>query len=751
MNNVISASGALLLFLLVAAYADDGVRAAPKPNIIHILADDLGWQDPACFYRAVHGKESVYETPNMDRFAKSGRRFMQAYSPAPSCSPSRAAYMAGQWPTHTRVLHVGGGSLPRAYNASHAYVDPFYPSRLDINTPIIADVLKEAGYLTGHIAKWHLGGRSDGYPGPVDYGFEFGWRAVVGHHYNDPDVWDPANRKQANFGGIWSPLRPRLSGIPSSHDPADPYALDEHDRPYDSVVDLAVRWIDKASDSGRPFFLNFCPFFVHGPIATRDRARLAHYCQKMGVPFPTEPGKATDKMDGQVNPYYAAMLDSLDWQLGQIISFLEKTDDPRNPGYKLIDNTYVVLSADNGGCEKLPVADGRGKGDWERVTDNLPLRAGKQEVYEGGIRIPFIVRGPGITPDSVCDTPIHLIDMFPTFMAIAGAVPRTGLDLDGCNVLPLFLAKDTHARFADGSARDALFFHYPVVLPISSVIRKGNWKLLLYHGEGMNGNRPAVQLFKLYNDDGSVNDLGETRNLEESEPAKRNELLVELKAWLAKYNAAMPYKNAQVSGKGLPGADRVPAALERLTDGARVALRFETGSGKSRVTDAKLIYTTNGSDLLCENRRHEEWFEAEAEILGDRVEATAPPGMTHGVFYLRDENNFLVTSEPIPPMGGAGAVPDFICTTNLQDGYAFRPGLVSLIQLARKVEAQAGEAALDRSALRKAIAQADATAAKSVDEKSYVAAMRELRRAIRALSVPEAKTPALNQFATEKW
>lgn len=735
------------LFLLAA-----NSPAAPRPNIVHILTDDLGWQDPACYYRDVHGEDPIYETPNMDRLAEHGTRFMQAYSPAPSCSPSRAAYMAGQWTTHTRVVHVGGGLLPRAYHATHAYIDPFYPSRLNIKTPIIADVLKEAGYLTGHVAKWHLGGKSDGYPGPVDHGFDFAWLTGRRHHwYNDPDVFDPSDRKRANFGGVWSAVKPRHTGIPSSRDPADMYALGDDDRPFDSVVDLALRWLDKAKDQGQPFFLNFCPFFVHGPITTRDRKRLAHYCEKMGVPFPTDPGRVSDRENGQVNPYYAAMVDTLDWQVGRVLTFLEQTDDPRNPGHKLIDNTYVILSADNGGCIGLPVSDGQGKGKRERVTDNSPLRAGKQEVYEGGIRIPFIVRGPGVSEGGTCDTPIHLIDMFPTFLAMAGAKQHADLELDGCNVLPVFLGKDTKARFADGRERQSLFFHYPVVLPVSSVIRKGGWKLLLYHGEGMDRRRPTVQLFRLYDEDGSAKDLGETEDLADAHRGKRDELLAELKAWLKKYDAVLPYKNANTPGKFVPGSDRVPAIVKRHSEGDRVAVTVQTGDDKSRIVEAVLLYTTNGSDLLCERRSHEEWFETKAAIKEGCIEAVAPPGMTHGVFYLRDENGFLVTSEPIPPLGGQGADPSFRGSAGLKDGYAFRPGLASLINAGLSAETHAREAGLDTSGLRRTIRAAQTAVEKPVEEKLYATAMRDLRRQIRTLDVPEAKLSVLNQFSSEKW
>ena len=493
-----------LKWLLVCVVLSCGVvAAAPKPNIVHILTDDLGWQDVAAYYRAVQGKASIYETPHMDRMAQNGMRFMQAYSPSATCAPSRAAYMSGQWTPHTGVLHVMGSTPPRPHNPRSLYIDGYCPMRLDLGTPTIARVLKEAGYLTGHIKKWHFGGRNSGYPGPTDYGFDFSW-LPGSKDYNDPDVWDKGMpHKQQYWNGIWLPLNPRHKGFATSN-PDDPFRTDpnDDDRPRDGVSELAVRWLDKAKDQDKPFFLNMCPSLVHGPISTRDRKRLAHYCEKMGVPFPTDSGRITakewDKQRGQANPYYAAMVDGLDWMVGKVLTFLEETDDPRNPGHKLIENTYLIVSADNG------AAEGR-FGTKERVADNSPLRAGKSSVYEGGIRVPVIIQGPGIKAGSASETPINLIDLFPTFMAMAGVEHEsrpgnlpgqdkaavmagkvfrptetvggaTVLDLDGCNILPIMKGEADVATFSDGRVRDTLYFTLPVGRCSSSVIRKGGWK-----------------------------------------------------------------------------------------------------------------------------------------------------------------------------------------------------------------------------------------------------------------------------------
>ena len=721
-------------------------QAAPKPNIVHVLTDDLGWLDVAANYRAVHGTESMFETPNIDRIAKNGMRFMRAYSPAPTCAPSRAAYMAGQSTLKTGVLHVLGGWPTRARTGSHKYIDPAYSGRLSLETPTIAQVLKDAGYTTGHIQKFHFGGANHGFPGPLDYGFDFSWTTKPGSPYNDPELWDPTDRKRADYQGIWAPLKPhRLANFPSSHDPEVPYSLDADDRPFDSVVDLSVRWMNKIHDNGKPFFLNFCPSFVHGPIGTRDRKRLAYYCKKMGFPFPTDPGRVTDKQKGQVNPYYAAMIDSLDWQVGKILTFLETNDDPRNPGHKLIDNTYIMVSSDNGGA-----THGSSSTGMEAVADNRPLRNGKKSVFEGGLRIPFIIQGPGIKADSANHTPINLIDMLPTYLAMAGEQPQRKLDIDGCNVLPVMLGQDDQARFADGRVRDSMCYAFPIEHIGSSVIRKGNWKLIMNHVPEMNG-LPEVQLYQLYNADGSDSDLSEQHNLADAKPEKRSELLRELNAWLEKHQAPLPYKNAQLTGTPLAGTEQVPAVLEIGSTDDRLEMRVETGPKKAKIVEARLIYTTNGSDELRPSKHYEEWFAAPATVRPDGAEAIAPPGMTHGILYLRDANGFMVSSELLQPRMAPGSDIWAKGTEFISDGFAYRPGLVALIKTGLAARSQALSASLDTATLDDVIEAAQATIAQPVEETPYALAMRNLRAAILALNVPEAKLPALNQFRTDKW
>ncbi|MDF7823601.1 sulfatase [Pontiellaceae bacterium B12227] len=714
-----------------------GVWAAPQPNIVHILVDDLGWQDIVCF--DVDG-ETWLETPNLDRLAKRGRKFMQAYSPAPTCAPSRAAYISGQYPVHTGIYHVYGGKLPRAWYEGHAkitsHINPFYPYRLPLTENTIAKELQKAGYFTGHVGKWHLGGRSNGYPFPVNYGFDFGYMSDPDSstlYYNDPDIWGSKKDGAKVFNGLAATMKPdRLSDF-ATDSPNDPYRLDDDGRPFDKPLDTALGFIKKHKD--KPFFLNYCTYYVHGPIQARNRERFEYYCKKMGMAVPTDPGPVNDKSPGAPNPYYATMIDTLDWMVGQVIKVLETTGDPRNPGHKLIENTYIMISSDNGGL--------LGYGD--TVTCNAPLRGGKQHLHEGGIRIPFIVSGPSVPEDSTCDTPISLIDLYPTMLAMAGQPPSKNPKLDGVNIFPLMTGQSSQAIAPDGSVRDALYFYFPNYHTAGSAIRKGNWKAVRNLAPGVNSN-PEVELFRLYNDDGSVADLGEANNLAAEMPELSNRLLAELDEFMTAAKITKPYKDP----KGVtpaPGQDKVPSVLARAAKGSRIWVDVETGAEKSPIVDAKLLYTVNGSYLEQTKGRREMWFEASATIDGCRIEGVVPPGTTHAAFCMVDKEGFLIMSEELPSnqkvsMGKAD-------TTYLVDGYAFRPGLFALIELGEQAVAELKHSGKSNPALQNEIKRAKAVYAKGkASDMEYCDTIRALRGSIRDLkgTVSQADNYHLNLF-----
>ena len=727
--------------VLVFAGAPFCTQARPKPNIVHIMVDDLGWQDIAS--HKIEG-EPVYETPHLDRLTREGRRFTEAYSPAPTCAPSRVAFLRGQYPVHTGVYHVQGGRIPRPLSEQVPLLAPYYIYGLPVGEPMIPELLKQAGYVSAHIGKWHAGGKSAGYPFPMDQGFDFGHTEINGRTktYPDPDLWKPEERYKNIWTGSWSAMHPdRLSDFATA-EPSDPYQVDAEGRPFDKTLDLALGFMSKHKD--QPFFLNYATFYVHGPFGTRDRVRFEKYLDIMGYEFPDDPGPINSGQSGHSNPYYASMVDTVDWMIGQVIYYLEATDDPRNPGHKLIENTYVIVDSDNGGYIGQPA---------ERITDNSPLRGGKMSNYEGGIRIPFIVRGPGIPAGTQTDAAINLIDLFPTFLEMADLEADPALQLDGVSILPVMQGEAEQVIRPDGSIRDTLYWFYPAEAHMSVVMRKGDWKLVNNLGVGYLGQHAGVslqkgiELFRLSKDNGTSGDLGESRNLADQYPEKRDAMLAEMNTFMEGADVSMPYRNLSVATAEERAAS--PDVLGLGWEKDHVWVRLGSGAGQVDIVEAKLLYTLNPEPFDSTQGHREEWFPSPATIREGRVEARMPSGATHAVFCMRDANGFLVTSEPMPSFQEASyAVKD---SELLADGFAYKPGLFALIELGREARASARKAGLDLSDLNAAMAEAQRQYAMEViEEKAITDTIRALRAAIRNLDgTAEAKHPLINRFPTD--
>ena len=580
-----------LLFasLLIVAPALANERPA-KPNVVLILTDDLGWQDVKCYDI---DEPSPYQTPNIDALARKGMMFWQAYSPAPTCAPSRCAIISGNHPARAQKTHVVGGAPPHPRNKNVRMMDPWYSGRMPENEFTIARALAANGYTTAHCGKWHIAIDHNAFPQPKDLGF---------HHTH-------SNR------GSRSSMKDRLTGFATTAED-DPFRLDENGYPFHQNNQDALSLLDTHKDE--PLFLYYATWLVHSPIHTRSKAHLDYYAKKLGI----DPAKTNTKATpGQKNPFYAAMVQELDYYLGRVFTYLDTTEDPRWPGHKLSENTYLIFTSDNGGMEGGPD---------ERYTDNTPLSRGKISAMEGGTRVPLIITGPGITPGTQTHTIANGLDFYPTILAMTGTPKPADKNLDGCNLLPL-LKNQSPVTHPNGSVRDTMVWHFPHGVALESTIRIGDFKLIRNYDHLHNPSTPPLELFQLYNGSERV-DIEEAKNLIESMPDKAREMNEKLTAALTEMKATPPYYNPDCTTP-LPKQEKVPTILTHQRTENTVTLTFQEHGAK--VTQAHLIHTLNGGD------RYEEWFRTPASIEGSKVTAKLPKGTTHYYLNLVDENQFL--------------------------------------------------------------------------------------------------------------
>ncbi len=445
-----------------------GAAAADRPpNIVLIVADDLGWTDTT-----VYGSE-YYETPHIDSLARDGMLFTQAYG-SPNCAPTRAALMSGRYAPRTGIYTVASGA--RGLEKFRKMVPVENRTELPLEEVTVAEALQAAGYRTGHIGKWHLGG--DGHL-PTDQGFDVN---IAGYESGSPPK-----------GGYTSPYHcPHLEDGPEGE-----YLTDRLSREAAGFIE---------ANRERPFFLYMCFYSVHTPI--EGRPDLVAKWKKKPV------------SGGHNNPEYAAMINSLDDGVGRI---LEALDDGG-----LAENTLVIFYSDNGG-----VGGYRRAGvEMREITDNAPLRGGKGMLYEGGVRVPLIVRYPGVVePGSVSEAPVINVDFYPTLVEIAGA-SLPDRELDGASFFGLL-------RGEEAPNRPPLYWHFPGYLQgrqdvgawrttPASAIREGDYKLIEFFESGQ------AELYNLRSD------ISEERNLADVEPGKRDELWRKLKRWRAAVGARLP-------------------------------------------------------------------------------------------------------------------------------------------------------------------------------------------------------------------
>lgn len=437
--------------------------ASGKPNIVVIMADDLGWKDLHCY-----GNPKL-DTPALDQLAAEGLRFTQGYAASPVCTPTRATMMTGQSPARLGITNHAPGNRDGFALPDTDLREAASLRHLPLAAVTLAERLAKAGYATAHVGKWHLS-----YTGPSEKGIR------------EVDLRPDRQGFDLNLGGN------SLGGPPSYFAPYRiPTLPDGKDGEYlpDRLADEAIAFIRQHRD--RPFFLNWWPYSVHFPMQAREEV-IAKYRQRGGLK----------------DPVYAAMIEDMDTSIGRFLKALDEAG--------LRENTLVIFKSDNGGYN----------------GDNRPLRGMKGMLYEGGIRVPWIVRWPGkVQPATTNSTPVISMDCYPTLLEAAGLSPTPEHPLDGKSIVPL-LTQST------GFERDTLYFHYPNYAfhkrnRPGSAIREGKYKLI------KNYDDLSLELYDL------SADIGETNNLAAGSPELAKRLADKLDAWLQKCEARMPIKTVE--------------------------------------------------------------------------------------------------------------------------------------------------------------------------------------------------------------
>ena len=462
-----------------------------KPNILVILIDDLGWRDLSCY------GSSFYETPVLDRLASEGMLFSDAYASAPVCSPTRASLLTGKYPARVGITqYIGGHAVGRL-------CDVPYFRFLPAQELTLARALKEHGYETWHVGKWHLGERESW---PDRHGFDVN---IGGCEWGLP------------MNGYFSPY-----GCPALSDGPDGEYLT------DRLTDEAIALVRGGGE--KPFFLNFWPYAVHTPIEApaalvekyRSKAaslgldQLNPFEEGEHFPFWQKRDMRVERRVVQSDPAYAAMIENLDWNIGRLLAELDRSGKS--------DDTIVIFTSDNGG---LATAEGS-------PTSNAPLAEGKGWTYDGGVREPLIIRWPGVvTPGSRSAEPVTTPDLFPTLLEAVGVPSIPEQHCDGRSFLPLLRGEPFE--------RGPIFWHYPHYSnqggEPAAAVRHGDWKLIKF----FDGNR--VELYNL------TEDISETNDLSDEKPETAGTLLLELDRWAESVGCLMPRTNPYQPFGDVPG------------------------------------------------------------------------------------------------------------------------------------------------------------------------------------------------------
>jgi len=437
-----------------------------KNNVVFIVVDDLGWKD-----LGVYGSD-FHKTPRIDSLANDGVRFTDAYSACTVSSPTRASLMTGKYPAKLHLTDwIEGHKMPNA-----KLQIPDWTMYLPLEETTLAEVFKKNGYSTAHIGKWHLG--EDEIYWPENHGFDInigGWRKG-----------QPNLNLKSGANGYFAPY-----GNPRLKDGPDGEYLTER------LAREACNYIQQSKS--KPFFLNLWFYNVHTPLQAKQD-KIDKY-------------KAlVDSTKQQKNPTYAAAVEHVDEAVGKVIAQLKELG--------LYDNTIIILTSDNGGLI------GNKK---NQVANNTPLRLGKGERYEGGVRVPLIVKPTQfVAPDKINHTPVMSIDFMPTLidMAQLDVDKNVRKGIDGVSIKPILVSGNGKLN------RKSLYWHYPHyhtegATPYSA-IRQDDWKLI---------HTIETNTYELYN---LKTDISETKNLIDSVPSIAAKLKKELELWKKKMRAQMP-------------------------------------------------------------------------------------------------------------------------------------------------------------------------------------------------------------------
>ena len=464
-----------ILFASLVAWAtissgQDAVERRSPPNVVLIMADDLGWKDLHCY-----GNENL-DTPHLDQLARQGLLFTDAYAAAPVCTPTRAALMTGESPARLNITNHAGGHPESFRKPGTDLVTPTWLRYLPLERVTLAEQLNAAGYATGFVGKWHLSNCSSTTANtdavqptepalrPEHQGFDIN---IGGCHFGGPPSY-------------FSPYR-----IPNLHGKTDGEYLP------DRCADECVDFIKAAkADGSQPFFLCWWNYSVHYPFqAPADL--IAKYESRRGT--------------GVENPTYAAMIEGMDTSIGKVLAAIAEQGLDRE--------TLVIFTSDNG-----PFG-----------ANVQPLRAEKGYLYEGGIRVPMIVRWPGhVSPASRTSTPVTTMDIHATILDAANLQADPSNTPDGISLLPLL-------ESGSDLDREAIYFHYPNYAfhkqnRLGSAIRSGDYKLIKFYDDD------SVELYDL------KADIGESSNLADQLPERAQQLRSDLEDWLQQTNASQPQR-----------------------------------------------------------------------------------------------------------------------------------------------------------------------------------------------------------------